>query len=242
MSAIHFFYPESRFGGYTDSDGTVALYSRINALLQPSDVVLDFGCGRGMGDEDPVPYRRSLRILQGKASRVIGVDVDTAAQANPHLDEFHLLTGPDIPVEDNSVNMVVCDNVVEHLETPETFFREVARVLRPGGHLCMRTPNLYSYVALASRLVPNKHHAKVLEVAQETRKEEDVFPTHYRCNTVWAIRRQLDEFGFEHAVYGYESEPGYLAFSSIAYAFGVLHQKLMPGWFKPALFCFARLP
>lgn len=241
MSATTFFYPETRFGGFTDIDGTVAFYSRINALLSAQDTVLDFGCGRGAGDEDPVPFRRSLRILKGKAAKVIGADVDTAAAQNPHLDEFHLLTTHEIPLENDSVNMVVCDNVVEHLEKPEDFFREVARVLRPGGHLCMRTPNMLSYVALASRLVPNRHHAKVLEVAQDQRKEEDVFPTHYRCNTVWALRKQLDALGFEHAVYGYESEPGYLAFSSIAYAVGVLHQKLMPGWFKPALFCYARL-
>ena len=40
---IQRFYPESRFGGFTDIDGTVAFYSRVNALVKPLYVVVDFG-------------------------------------------------------------------------------------------------------------------------------------------------------------------------------------------------------
>jgi len=42
-------------------------------------------------------------------------------------------------------------------------------------------------------------------------------------------------------VYGYEAEPSYLNFSKLVYAFGVLHQRLAPGFIRPALFAFARL-
>jgi SAM-dependent methyltransferase len=56
------FYPESRFGGFTDIDGTVAFYPRVNALAASKDVVLDFGCGQGIRlrpghANDPVPIR-----------------------------------------------------------------------------------------------------------------------------------------------------------------------------------------
>jgi hypothetical protein len=51
----------------------------------------------------------------------------------------------------------------------------------------------------------------------------------------------MHEHGFEHVVYGYEAEPSYLSFSKFAYALGVLHQKLAPGFLRPAIFAFGRL-
>lgn len=41
------FYPEARFGGFTDIDGTIAFFNRVNSLIETSSVVLDVGCGRG---------------------------------------------------------------------------------------------------------------------------------------------------------------------------------------------------
>ena len=49
MTLLERFYPESRFGGYSDIDGTVTFYGRVQALLQSDMVVLDVGCGRGAG-------------------------------------------------------------------------------------------------------------------------------------------------------------------------------------------------
>lgn len=234
-------YPESRFGGFTDIDGTIAFYFRVNALIEPSTVVLDVGCGRGKYAEDPVAIRRDLRVLKGKAGRVIGIDVAGAGYDHPFIDDFHLIEEDRWPVDDDSVDLCLCDNVVEHLEAPEEFFAEVRRVLRVGGHLCIRTPNSWSYVALASRLIPNSRHARVLRKVQEGRAPGDVFPTYYRCNSIPRLRSVLAGFGFEAVVYGYESEPSYLTFSRTAYRLGVLYQKLAPGFMKSTIFAFARL-
>ena len=48
------FNPESRFSGFTDIDGTVAFYLRVNALATSKDIVLDFACGQGTYANDPV--------------------------------------------------------------------------------------------------------------------------------------------------------------------------------------------
>jgi ubiquinone/menaquinone biosynthesis C-methylase UbiE len=238
------FYPESRFGGYTDVDGTVRFYTRVNALLEPSMVVLDVGCGRGEYDEDPVPIRRSLRILKGKAQRVIGIDVDTAGEKNPCLDEFRRIDPDDPgawPVADSSIDLLVCDFVMEHVPDPDRFFAEAARVLVDGGCFCMRTPNSRSYVALVSRLVPNRSHAKVLGHVQDGRKEEDVFPTYYRCNTPRRIRAMLAKHGFSGVVYCGDAEPSYLSFSKWAYALGVFYQRHAPRFLGTGILTFARL-
>ena len=234
------FYPESSFGGFTRVDGTVAFYTRVQALANPQSVVVDFGCGRGAYAGDPVPFRRDLRIFKGKVARVIGLDANPAAGENPFLDAFHRLDGPHWPLENESVDLILCDNVLEHLPEPAAFFGEARRALRPGGVVCIRTPNALNYIALLSRLVPNRSHARVLAKAKPGLAEEDIFPTFYRCNTLPAVRRALRQHGFEAAVLGYEAEPSYLSFSAAAYALGVLHQKLSPGLFKAAIFAFGR--
>ena len=54
-----------------------------------------------------------------------------------------------LPYEDASFDFVVAVEVVEHVSDHGTFFRECARVLRPGGRLVLSTPNI---VSLKSRL------------------------------------------------------------------------------------------
>jgi SAM-dependent methyltransferase len=241
MSFKNDFYPESKFGGFSNIDGTIAFYSRVNALLDSCTIVLDVGCGKGIYSDDPVILRRNLRNLKGKAKEVIGIDVDPAAKNNPCIDKFFLLESGLWPVDDESIDLVVCDNVLEHIEHPDPFFKEVSRVTRRGGILCIRTPNSLNYIALISRLIPNKYHSQITSVVQDSRKEEDVFPAFYRCNSINKIRSLLSKNGFsDHVVYGYEAEPSYLSFSRFAYWLGVLHQKLAPNIFKATVVAFGK--
>jgi SAM-dependent methyltransferase len=235
------FYPESRFGGFSKVDGTIAFFSRVNALVSREATALDVGCGRGEYADDPVAFRRNLRILKGKCTRVIGIDVDPNARVNPYLDSFELIQGDRWPIADQSIDVCVCDHVVEHVEDVPRFFSECGRVLKAGGYLCIRTPNANSYVALAARLISNKYHARVLSKVQERRKPEDVFPTLYRCNTRARLERALAGAGFGDCVtHTHEAEPSYLSFSKAFYWLGVMHQRFAPSYVKPALFAFAR--
>jgi SAM-dependent methyltransferase len=237
---IRRFYPESAFGGFTRRDGTVAFYLRVNALLTPESWVLDVGCGRGEYADDPVAARRALRVLRGKCARVIGLDPDPAAQANPYLDEFGLLDEPHWPVDDGTIDLCLVDNVLEHVEHPDDFFARCRRVLRPGGFVCIRTPNAFGYAAVAARLVPNSVHSRVLRRVQPDRKEEDVFPTFYRCNTQRNLHERLRAAGFEACVYGHGAEPAYLGFSHLAYGLGVFWASVAPTDLQGTLFAFGR--
>jgi len=236
------FYPESAFGGFSDIDGTVAFYIRVNALVRADSVVLDIGCGRGASSEDPVAYRRDLQSLKGKCARVIGIDLSPAGRANRKIDEFRLIerAGGRWPVADKSVDLCLADSVLEHIEDPDLFFSECGRVVRPGGCVCIRTPNARSYVGLATRLIPNRCHAGILTKVQEDRREEDVFPTFLACNTPGRMRRMFARHGFDHCVYGHEAEPSYLAFSRPSYALGTLLRRLTPAPFRTVLYGFGR--
>jgi SAM-dependent methyltransferase len=236
------FYPESRFGGFSDVDGTMAFYLRVNSLLSSQSVVADFGCGAGEYSSGRVEASLRQRVLKGKVRTVVGLDVDASAALNPFIDEFHkVCEGSRWSLTDSSVDLILCDQVLEHIRDVGWFFSEARRVLRSGGHLCIRTTNAFSYVGFISRLVPNKWHKNVLRTVQRNRKQDDVFPTVYRCNTVWALRRALARQGFDAVVYGHGAEPSYLEFSKAAYAFGVLLHKLSPSAICPALFAFGRV-
>lgn len=235
------FYPESRFGGFTDIDGTVVFFSRINSLLESSFVILDVGCGRGACNDDSVVFRKNLRNFKGKVAKVIGIDVDPSARENPFIDEFYLIKDNSWPIESDSIDLIVCDNVLEHISSPDQVFQEIRRVLNDGGYLCIRTPNRWSYIAIAATLIPNKHHSKVTAVVQDERKVEDVFPTFYKCNSIGRMKNLMNMNRIECVVYGYEAEPSYLSFSKIAYFFGALHQRFAPGFIKPVIFAFGKI-
>ena len=239
MTLQEHYYPESRFGGFTNIDGTVIFYNRVQALLQPTSIVVDVGCGRGAYFADALTHRRNLRILKGKCQKVIGLDPDPRAKDNPFLDEFLPLDGSRWPLDDSSADLCLADNVLEHVESPADFFSECRRILKTGGVLCIRTPNLLSYFGLFSKLIPNRQHGQWLSKVKDT-QGEDIFPTFYRCNTLPSLRRAFREHGFEAYVYGYEAEQSYLSFSRLTYLLGVLHQRLAPQLLRVGLHGFGR--
>lgn len=240
MDFKKFFYPESRFGGFTDIDGTIIFYTRVNSLIQASSILLDIGCGRGAHAEDPISIRRDLQIFKGKCERVIGLDVDESGAQNPFIDEFRLIKDDRWPVENESIDLAISDSVLEHVENPDLFFSECERVIKPGGFLCIRTGNLLGYVCLLANFIPNKLHNTILAKLMTNRKETDTFPTLYRCNTVRALRKMVHKYNFDSCVYGHEPEPGYMSFSLISYILGVLYGKLAPGMLKVTIFAFAK--
>ena len=234
------FYPESRFGGYTDVDGTVVFYNRVNSLLRPKYVVLDVGCGSGAYGHENVDIRRTLRILRHKVSRVIGIDKDPHAKGNPFVDEFRLIEQDTWPVTDNEIDVVVCDYVLEHVEHADAFFSEAHRALKDNGVLCIRTPNLWGYPYWIAALTPNRFHSSIVGIAQSDRPRQEVFPTFYRCNTVRRIRRLMDKYEFDYVVYTHEPEPAYLTFSKCAYRLGVAYQRHAPRLFRSIILAFGR--
>ena len=234
-------YPELEFGGFTRIDGTVAFAIRVQALLGSSKVVIDLGCGRGARCEDPCALRVQLQDLRGPARHVIGLDQDVAAAVNPYVDEFRVIEdGRSWPLGAGEADFVFCDYVLEHVRDTATFFGELARILRPGGYACFRTPNRWGYPALTAQLIPSRWHAKATCYAQRDRRAVDVFPTFYRCNTRSRLKRLLHENGFDACVYANEAEPGYLAFSAPLFRLGTYVHALLPPALKSTLLAFAR--
>lgn len=240
---LHRFFPESKFGGHIDIDGTVAFFGRIRSLIDESSVICDIGCGRDRKVylEDPSALRKDLRDLKSKCKRLIGIDINPGAANNSWIHEFRLIDAARWPIDDESIDLGYSDFVLEHIKTPDHFFAECARVIKPGGYLCLRTPNKWGYVALLSRMIPSRFHPRVITDVQPDRETVDIYPAYYRCNSARGIRRMLAKHGFDqHVVYGYEAEPSYLSFSRLLYSLAVLHRAFAPNSFKLTIFAFAR--
>ena len=130
-------------------DERVARYERMfvwreghQALLAPLDLrlgsrVLDYGCGPGFVTE-------GMAGIVGSAGHAYGVDlnarfVTNASNRNSESDNisFHLIDGDRIPLDDATVDRLLCKNVLEYVPDVQTTLAEFHRVLEPGGRLLL---------------------------------------------------------------------------------------------------------
>jgi SAM-dependent methyltransferase len=160
-------------------------------LATQASTVADVGCGRGAFIS--YEHGRAWQDLRGEGRTVIGIDVDPVGAENPALDEFRLI--PDDgrwPLDDGSIDLAVCDFVLEHVEKPDRFVAELTRTLRPGGAFVARTVSRASPLSIVARLIPNKSHAGIIGSVQPGRHEKDVFHTAYQMNTRRDLAQLLD--------------------------------------------------
>lgn len=80
-------------------------------------------------------------VYRDRASDVFWVDWQRSP-GGVELDLAHDLNEP-FPLADATFDTIIATDVIEHLREPEVFFREAARLLRPGGHLIIGAPFLY---------------------------------------------------------------------------------------------------
>ena len=114
----------------------VARY-RWAAQAAPGRSVLDAGCGTAYG----------TRILsEAGASDVVGIDIAEAVldAVRPDMPTGVRLDAGDIrelPFGDDRFDLVVCFEVIEHVEDPFSVLDELVRVMAPGGLLAISSPN-----------------------------------------------------------------------------------------------------
>ncbi|MCK5534034.1 arsenite methyltransferase [bacterium] len=107
------------------------------ASLKRGEVVLDLGSGAGF---DAFLAARTI----GKTGYVIGVDMtpemikkaeDNAQKSGFENVEFRLGEIEKLPVEDNSIDIVISNCVINLSPDKERVFKEIFRVLKPGGRI-----------------------------------------------------------------------------------------------------------
>lgn len=116
-----------------------ATYDFAKPYVRGKDV-LDFGCGTGYGTAG----------LAEVATRITGVDIapEAIAHARQHYRRDNLefrdigsIEDTDLPFADDSFDVVVSFQVVEHVHAVDRYLAEIRRVLRPGGTFLCVTPD-----------------------------------------------------------------------------------------------------
>jgi SAM-dependent methyltransferase len=193
------------------------LEAAVTARLQPDSTLLDAGCG------GTAPM---LEKYLGRAGRLIGVDSVPFENMTAGL-ELIQADLAQISLPDGCVDVVMSRSVMEHLADPSSVFAEVHRLLRPGGWFIFLTPNLWDYASLASLVIPDGLHARIVS-RTEGRAEKDVFPTHYRANTKRTIRGLSARTGFELRSLDYLGQyPNYFMFNGALFALAAVYEKLL---------------
>ena len=114
-----------------NGDIVASLYDRLIPAYARGRL-LDLGCGN-------VPlYGLYSRFI----SEAICVDWGNSLHKNPFLDFECDLTQP-LPFAGSEFDTIILSDVLEHIPEPMGLWKEMARVLRPGGHLIMNVPFFY---------------------------------------------------------------------------------------------------
>ncbi len=115
-------------------------YALAFAMARDLDV-LDIASGEGYG----------AAYLAMVARSVTGVDIDphsvrhAASRYTAMNLSFVVGSCTQIPLSNESIDLVVSFETVEHIAEQEQFMREIVRVLRPNGRLLMSSPNKLIY-------------------------------------------------------------------------------------------------
>jgi ubiquinone/menaquinone biosynthesis C-methylase UbiE len=166
--------------------------------------VLDIGCGDA----------GVIIAFAESGARAAGLELDRKSlqrarvRAEEHGVTITLAAGvaEALPFPDASFDLVILDNVLEHVTDREGTLREIGRVLRPGGLLYMVTPKPFSLYSLWNDphydlaglvLLPRRLQILYFEKIRgggEGTYDVGVIPTR------WRLRRLLRAAGFETLV------------------------------------------
>lgn len=123
--------------------------------VRPGEIMVDVGCGRG----------RHTLTEKIHGATILSIDMDDEplgklkykinnGYGNNSGNKVHVLKGDalQLPLPDESVDKVVCSEVLEHINEVEECLRELNRVLKPGGGLAVSVPArlseiIYDYLA-----------------------------------------------------------------------------------------------
>lgn len=124
-------------------------------------LTLDIGCGNK-------PYEHYF-----KSSKYLGVDVQTSIHnVNTYVDFFY--NGKTIPVKNNQIDSIVCNQVFEHVFEPQILLYEINRILKIAGKLLITLPFVwdeheqpYDYARYSSfgiKYLLNKYGFEIIEL------------------------------------------------------------------------------
>jgi len=130
-------------------------------------VVIDLGCGEGDSREF---FKKSDPNIKW-----VGVDIADSPEVRNRTRsgvEFVTYDGINLPFPDNYCDLVLCKQVLEHVQKPQELLKDVARVLKPGGIMVGSTSHLepfhslscWNYTPYGLKLLFDEAHLDIIEM------------------------------------------------------------------------------
>lgn len=187
----------------------------IDEKVTSDSYLLDVGCGHG----------ELLKSVYAKTPHTYGLEPDAQVLEKNYL-ITHKVVGvvEHMPFSDGMFDVVVLEWVLEHLPNPEAAFREIYRVLKPGGRVVCITPNAWNYNTWIIRAIPNRFHAFFTKRLYG-RQDGDTYPVQYKINTPARMEQILRGIGFKKHKIILNGDPTYISFNTPTFAFarGIEH-------------------
>lgn len=167
------------------ADGVMhTMVAELLRVRQASGVLADVGCGKG----------DLVRMVRGRFSGIVAIDAVRYDGLPPDVTFLRAdLDAAGLPLDDGSVDVAVAVEVIEHLENPRAFVRELVRITRPGGWVAVTTPNQLSALSLLTLLVKGRFSAF----------QERDYPAHRTALLEIDLRRIAAECGLENVEVAY---------------------------------------
>ena len=176
------------------ASASVALLSSVMAFEDAK--IIDFGCGDGSLLMDVAD---ALNIKD-----VYGVDIDEVAlkkAANRGIKVFKIDLNVDpLPFKDGFFDVVLMEEVIEHLINPDNALREAHRILKEGGLFLVSTPNLAWWLNRLVLLFGYQPYwsevSTIYNVGKFKRPKNIRLSGHLRIYTYRALKQLLELHGF----------------------------------------------
>jgi SAM-dependent methyltransferase len=110
-------------------NATIAKIKEITSQKK-DQILVDFGCG-------DMPYRSIIEPMVGE---YLGVDLDINPKAAHFIDFDSKTTLPD-----NFADIILSNQVLEHVDSPSGYLAEALRILKPGGFIILTTHGYWFY-------------------------------------------------------------------------------------------------
>jgi len=119
---------------------------------------------------------RNGEVMRALAARGFEVRGTRFERGLPPIEGFPIDEGVDLtrglPYADESFDLVVITEVIEHLENHRAAIVDLARVLRPGGHLILTTPNIMRLDSRLGFMLSGMHKPKRRPIPLDTPLEQ----------------------------------------------------------------------
>jgi SAM-dependent methyltransferase len=89
--------------------------------------LIDIGCGS-------MPYKKLFKV-----NKFLGLDIDSEDSRIRGIADFYY-NGKTFPLQPNSFDHCLCNQVLEHVFNPEEFLGEIHRILKPNGKFLLTVP------------------------------------------------------------------------------------------------------